>query len=676
MIGISFAIALGALSLSTLASANLIVIGSKDIQVNQLTGAQLSAIFLGRSVSLATNETLNPIDQDPNSKIYAQFYELTSDMDPSSVNSYWSGLTFSGTGTQPPEVADDQSAIASVENSHKAIAYIDSADLGVQIANVKVLYGTIPENEQATQQPSADTSANNTDPVNPYFAQHRASDEALREKLAQEIAATQLQEQRYQQLNDERQKELLEILKAEKKDPNNMPGLASLTSLVGNSTNSGNLWTAMRSHFELSSHGHSQAVNKQLAWYVAHKWIVQMIIKNSEPYIGYVYQQTQQRHMPAEFALLPMVESGYVPFADSSAGAAGLWQIMPNTASSNGIKINWWYDGRLDIVHSTNAALDYLLQLKNNVTSWALAAAAYNDGEGDVLSAIDYNKRKGLSTDYWSLPLPHETREYVPKLLALAEIIRNPSRYGITLPALTTQPTFSVITLHSQLDRKQIANLTGTTKEVIHELNPGMLRWATSAHGVYDLVIPTDDLATFKINMARLADKKRLLWVYHSSANQSLADIANQYHTTVARLTKVNDLQAQTFKSGMGLLVPIVSQKTYAGLYASVAAQMSPTHVARPLVATNKKLPVVPSAPAIMAHATPTAIIKQPVTKASDDSINQVSATALLQDAYASKTHVAGTTTQTKPLGQLAQQSTRSGANSNDLKQLMNQLYE
>lgn len=562
---------IGALFLSTVAYASLVVIGSKDIRISHLNDTQLSDLYLGKSVTLPTGETLNPIDQDPNSPIYAQFYNQVIGMDPSSVNSYWSGLVFSGTGTQPPQVEGDRSAIAAVENNKKSIAYVDSKSLGPQLANVKILYGSVPDNEQQSDQQQATQTQS---PQNPEFTKDQATNAQLRQKLAQEIAALKIQQERYKKLNAQREQQLLRNLKAQQAVQQKHPGAtATISSSPRQSITSAptaDLWSAMRSQFKLSSNGHSAAVKQELKWYLAHRWIVNMILKNAEPYIGYVFQQTQKRQIPAEFALLPMIESGYVPFAQSSAGAAGLWQILPNTAMGNALKINWWYDGRLDVVTSTEAALDYLSRLHAGLGSWELAAAAYNAGEGSIVAAMDLNKRKGVATNFWSLSLPQQTRHYVPKLLALAAIVSNPSKYGFKLPALTTQPNFATIKLDSQIDRAQIADLAGTTEEVVHELNPGMLRWATAPHGSYTIAIPTDKLSTFKINLARLSQQKRLLWVYHEVNGESLASLAKRYHTTVTELKKVNNLKSSTLTKGEGIIVPILSNKTYAGFNAAV----------------------------------------------------------------------------------------------------------
>lgn len=643
MVGLSLLSSLGAILLSTAASASLVVIGSKDITLNHLSNTQLSALYLGKGVSLPSGETLSPINQDPNSKIYNQFYNQTSSMDASSVNSYWSGLEFSGDATAPAEVNGDRNAIATVENSSKAIAYVDSRSLGAQYANVKVLYGSVPASERSA------TYNNPTTQTNAAYQSHAATDDQLRTKLAHQIASLRLQQAQFQQLNKQREAQLLTILKAEKashakKSPVQTKTAAPVTTVATAAPT--DLWSNMRAHFTLNQNGaHSRAVNHELLWYMHNKWIVRMMLNNAKPYMAYVYQETQKRDMPAEFALLPMVESGYVPFATSPAGASGLWQMMPNTASSYGLKVNWWYDGRLDVTTSTNAALDYLVRLHGGLHSWALAAASYDAGEGSVLAAIDYNKRKGLSSSYWALPLPQETKAYYPKLLALSMIVKNPAKYGFKLPALTTAPGFTSITLHSQIDRAQIATLAGITESTVHHLNPGMLRWATNPTGAYNLVIPADKLSAFKINLARLSGNKRLMWAYHAvQSNESLSTLAKHYHTTAAELTKVNDLSDSSLIYGQGIVVPQFSDKTFSefnGDGSSASGLSMSKHFQQAQAST--------------AAATPAA--------------SQITANDILDDssqAQPSAPAAAPATTAMAPSSQ---------ANSDNLKSLMNKLY-
>lgn len=192
------------------------------------------------------------------------------------------------------------------------------------------------------------------------------------------------------------------------------------------------MWTTMSSHFSLNTATDQKAVAKQIAWLQAHQASLKQTLKQAAPYISYVYNQTQAHGMPAELALLPIVESDYNPHATSKVGASGIWQLMPATASSLGLKSTATYDGRRDIVASTGAALHFLDNLGHQFhQNWNLALAAYNWGAGNMEKVVVSQHQ----TNFWSLQkLPAETQNYVPKLLALAAIIKDPARYHIQLP--------------------------------------------------------------------------------------------------------------------------------------------------------------------------------------------------------------------------------------------------
>ncbi|MGH8128034.1 MAG: transglycosylase SLT domain-containing protein, partial [Gammaproteobacteria bacterium] len=200
-----------------------------------------------------------------------------------------------------------------------------------------------------------------------------------------------------------------------------------------------NLWAMLRKNFSLPD-GNEHRVEVQLAWYRNHPGYMVRTATRAQPYLYYIVQQLKKRHMPLDLALLPVVESAYDPFAYSYGRAAGLWQFIPSTGRLYGLHQNWWYDGRRDIVGSTNAALDYLQSLHDKFDSWLLALAAYNSGGGTVEAAIRYNKRHGRATDFWHLNLPLQTRNYVPRLLAVRDLILDSSKYGITLPTIPDSP--------------------------------------------------------------------------------------------------------------------------------------------------------------------------------------------------------------------------------------------
>ncbi len=185
-----------------------------------------------------------------------------------------------------------------------------------------------------------------------------------------------------------------------------------------------------------------------------------------------------------EFALLPVVESAYEPFAYSVSRASGMWQFIPDTGARFGLKQDWWYDGRRDVIESTRAALDYLQALHDQFDGdWLLAIAAYNVGENTVQRELDYNRAHGKPTDFWHLKLPAETRAYVPKLLALKRLMAEPERYGLEFAPIPNEPYFAVIDTGSQIDLKVAAQLARTSYDELVALNPGYNRWATDPDG-------------------------------------------------------------------------------------------------------------------------------------------------------------------------------------------------
>jgi membrane-bound lytic murein transglycosylase D len=194
--------------------------------------------------------------------------------------------------------------------------------------------------------------------------------------------------------------------------------------------NADNLWDVLREEFTLPHYEDNPAVQEKIEWYMNNQDFLLRSATRAAPYLYYILQQVKKRHLPAELVLLPIIESGYNPFAISNMGAMGIWQMMPDTASGLGIKRDSWYDGRRDVIASTRAALNYLAYLQSFFDgNWLLAIAAYNTGEGNVLAAIRRNIREGYGTDFWSLPVAQQTKDYVPRLLALAVIISHPDLF-------------------------------------------------------------------------------------------------------------------------------------------------------------------------------------------------------------------------------------------------------
>lgn len=302
------------------------------------------------------------------------------------------------------------------------------------------------------------------------------------------------------------------------------------------------------------------AVERELRWYANHPEHLDRVFRRAGRYLHYIAGTLESRNMPAELALLPVVESAFDPFAYSHGRAAGLWQIIPGTGRRLGLKQNWWFDGRRDIIESTRAALDYLEAMHAEFDGdWLLAVAGYNSGEGNVRRARARATKAGNPTDFWHIApnLPQETRTYVPRLLAIAALVADPAAYGITLPEIDNEPTFAVINIGGQIDISLAAELAGLETDRVYELNPGLNRWATDPDGPHRLLMPTDALLTFTTGLAQLGERERVRWTRHRIRNgQTLIHIARQYGTTPEVLRQVNDIRGNTIRAGQHLMVP------------------------------------------------------------------------------------------------------------------------
>jgi membrane-bound lytic murein transglycosylase D len=282
-------------------------------------------------------------------------------------------------------------------------------------------------------------------------------------------------------------------------------------------------------------------------------------MRRGAPYFYHILSEINRRGLPAELALLPAVESAFDPFARSPQGAAGLWQFMPRTASHMGLRQDTWYDGRRDVVAATAAALDYLTQLQQRFDGdWLLALAAYNAGPTRVQRAIRYNRKHGKPADFWHLQLPRETRDYVPRLLAVRTLVTTPAIYGLTLPAVVDSPYFSVLDSGGALDLAVAARLAGVAVDEIRRLNPALTRQTVRRGGSHRLLIPAARAASFRTKLAGLAEQQRQHWVRHSvHAGDTLSAIAQRYRIGIAHLRQFNDLPDSRIKAGDLLIVPV-----------------------------------------------------------------------------------------------------------------------
>ncbi len=303
------------------------------------------------------------------------------------------------------------------------------------------------------------------------------------------------------------------------------------------------------------------AIDQQLAWFEHNPDYLERTFQRAQRYLYHVVTEVEARGMPLEFALLPVVESAYEPFAYSPSRAAGLWQFIPGTGVRFGLKQDWWYDGRRDVIESTRAALDYLQALHDQFDGdWLLAIAAYNVGEMTVQRELDRNRALGLPADFWHLRLPAETRAYVPKLLALKRLMAEPERYGLAFAPMANEPYFAVIDTGSQIDLKIAAKLAGTNFDEVAALNPGWNRWATDPEGPHRLLVPIDNADAFEAALKGLAPSDRVRYVnVEVTPRDTLAAIAKRYDTTPMILMKVNNLVGKRLTPGESLQIPEAS---------------------------------------------------------------------------------------------------------------------
>ncbi|MCK7459975.1 lytic transglycosylase [Idiomarina aminovorans] len=302
-------------------------------------------------------------------------------------------------------------------------------------------------------------------------------------------------------------------------------------------------------------------VQSQRNWYVSHPEYLDRVAKRAEPYLHIIVEELEKREMPIDLALLPIVESAFDPFAYSHGSASGVWQFIPGTARRYGLDINWWYDGRRDVFAATHAALDYLQALHRYFDgNWMHALAAYNSGEGRVAAAIRKNERLNKPTDFWNLSLPRETRAYVPKLLALSEILANSEEYGIAWYPIENQPKLDVVETPAQIDLALAADMADMPLDLLHQYNSGYNRWATAPNGPHRLLLPNQNAEKFKQALSETEPKDWLSWTRHKvKSGESLLTISNKYNTSVDVIQQVNDISSHIIRAGDHLLIPVAT---------------------------------------------------------------------------------------------------------------------
>jgi membrane-bound lytic murein transglycosylase D len=289
----------------------------------------------------------------------------------------------------------------------------------------------------------------------------------------------------------------------------------------------------------------SRQIDVQLAFFANNPAYLERVFGRAIPYLHHIVQEIEKRGMPLELALLPVVESAFEPYARSWATANGLWQFMPGTGERFGLKKDWWYDGRRDVLESTRAALDYLQYMHDEFfDDWLLAIAAYNCGEFRVQREVNKNRALGKGVDFFSLSLPSETRAYVPKLMAMRRLVANPEDYGIAFSPIPNEPYFAKVETGGQLDLTLAAELAGITLDEVYELNPGFHRWATDPAGPHFLLLPRDTADAFKSNLELLSQDERVRVSLHKvKPGESVASIAKKYKTQAIVVRDMNSLE-------------------------------------------------------------------------------------------------------------------------------------
>ncbi len=318
------------------------------------------------------------------------------------------------------------------------------------------------------------------------------------------------------------------------------------------------LWARMRGGFALDPTISHPRIDAETRWFASHNEYLDRCADRAAPYLHYIVGELEKRGLPLELAMLPMVESGFNPYAYSPSHASGLWQFIGSTGRAFGLRQDWWYDGRRDVVESTRAAMDYLERLNRRFDGdWLLALAAYNAGERRVERAVRKNLDQGLPGDFFSLKLPRETTAYVPKLLAVARLVADPDGHGVTWKPLPNQAYFTIVDAGGQIELGKVAQMSGVAMSEIYRLNPGYTRWATPPEGPHRLLVPVDHGHRLATVLAALPAESRTTYRHYTvRSGDSLSTIAARHDTTVDVLKISNKLSGNQIRAGSTLLIP------------------------------------------------------------------------------------------------------------------------
>ncbi|SDK30715.1 membrane-bound lytic murein transglycosylase D [Methylophilus rhizosphaerae] len=349
------------------------------------------------------------------------------------------------------------------------------------------------------------------------------------------------------------------------------------------------LWDRVRDGFSMPDIN-SDYTNKHEQWYASRPDYVARMLERSKKYLYHIVVEVEKRGMPTEIALLPMIESGFNPKALSTSKASGIWQFVPSTGKDFGLKQNYWKDSRKDVTAATQAALNYLQKLYTMFGAWDLALAAYNAGEGTVARAIERNRQLGLPTDYQHLSLPDETRNYVPKLQAIKNIIFRPEEYGLTLNDIPNKPYFTTVEAPNKIDAKLAAELAGISMEEFTALNPSFTRPVLVTEKSYQkLLLPTWAASNFTNNLNGYTRPLSNWHSYQPKRGERLGNIANRFNISLYELSATNNLKPnKNLIVRRPLLVPAGAHPTLTKPIDAVAMAQLPIEPAIEKVASGK----------------------------------------------------------------------------------------
>jgi membrane-bound lytic murein transglycosylase D len=337
-----------------------------------------------------------------------------------------------------------------------------------------------------------------------------------------------------------------------------------------------NVWERLTHSFQLPECSEHESAVKWAEWYAARPEYMERIFKRAQPWIYYIAEELEQRGLPGELALLPIVESAYDPFAYSSGRALGAWQFISSTGRNYGLNQNWWYDGRRDVWASTDAALRYLEDLGDKFDGdWLLALAGYNSGENRVARRIRENQRAGKPADFWNLRLPRETRGYIPKMLGLTCLFKYREQYEFELPNTPDQQVIAAVDLGRQADLVLVSQMAAVPIDVMFTLNPGYNRWATSPTGPFQVVLPLEGAELLAASMEKIDPAVLMKWDQVVVENgDTLSGISARHHVPVSVLRSANDLNGDLIRVGQKLRLPRDEQLLVDPLYAEAAIEL------------------------------------------------------------------------------------------------------